>query len=78
MARAKITIEDITAMKEAYITPVQAADVLGCNSYAINVAARSLETRNLIGFPVIKIGTRCKIPRIPFLRYMGVEVAGDE
>lgn len=75
-SRAKTTLEDIMRMDRPYLVPVEVADVLGCSSYAINVAAKKAETRDMLGFPVVKIGTRCKIPRIPFLHYMGVE-AGE-
>lgn len=73
-SRTKCTLNDIIRMEEAFLTPAQVADVLGCSNYAINVAARTAETRQQLGFPVIRIGNRCKIPRIPFLHYMGVEV----
>lgn len=70
----KAALERIAQMDDTYLTPAQAATVLGCSSYAINVATRTAEGREALGFPVIRLGSRCKIPRIPFLRAMGMEV----
>ena len=47
--------------------------MLGCSQYAINCAARSEEGRKRLGFPPMMIGNRCKIPRIPFLAFMGYQ-----
>ena len=71
-------LTDIMQMTEAYLTPAQVAQVLGCSGYAINVAARTPEGREALGFPVIKVGSRCKVPRVPFLRYMGITVEDTE
>lgn len=66
-----MTIEEIRASDKVFLTPAEAAPVLGCDPYLIRVAAK--EGTNL-GFPVVRIGTRTKIPRIPFLRTLGYEV----
>lgn len=71
MAQAVKTLEDIAQLDSYYLVPAQVAPVLGCGQYAINCAAKSKEGRERLGFPVMMIGTRCKIPRIPFLQYMG-------
>ena len=42
------------------------------NPQAIRIMAR--ENPAALGFPVVVIGTRTKIPRVPFLRY----VLGDK
>lgn len=73
-AKVSQALQEIIDMDAAYLTPVQVAKVLGCNSYMINVASRTPQGREDLGFPVIKLGNRCKVPRIPFLQYMGVEV----
>lgn len=71
MAQAVKTLEDIAQLDSYYLVPAQVAPVLGCGQYAINCAAKSEEGRKRLGFPVTMIGSRCKIPRIPFLQYMG-------
>lgn len=56
-----------------YLTPAEAAGVLGCDPYKISVMAATEAGRRDLGFPVIRLGKHTKIPRIPFLRYMGWE-----
>ena len=53
------------------LSPADVAPVLGCQPYAINVAAK--ENPGRLGFPVRKIGNRVKIPRRAFLRWAGYE-----
>ena len=57
------------------LSPADVAPVLGCNPYAINVAARA--NPDALGFPVCRIGNRVKIPRRAFLRWAGYEATGD-
>lgn len=61
--KAKKLIND----PRAVITPQDAADILQCSRYAINVMVKSGECP----FPAMMVGTRVKIPRIPFLQYLG-------
>lgn len=78
-------LADIARLTKDFITPTQAAAVLGCNPYTLNMMAHDAKRRADIGFPVILIGSRVKIPRIPFLQTMGwsgeevlhVEVAAE-
>lgn len=66
-----MTIDEMRASREAFLTPSDIADVLGSNPQAIREQARS--DPKLLGFNVIVIGTRTKIPRIPFLKFIGEE-----
>lgn len=61
-------IEKIQQMDTATITPDMAAKVLQCNPISLRVAAR--QRPELLGFPVIVMGTRVRIPRIPFLNFL--------
>lgn len=74
-----MTLQEIAQLDKAYLTPAQAAPVLKCNPYFISLMAKTEENRQALGFPVIRMGTRTKIPRIPFLHYMGWkgEIAGE-
>lgn len=65
------TLEDIARLEADFLIPSQVAAVLGCDQYMINVASRTAKGREHLGFPVIRIGNRVKIPRRPFLAYMG-------
>lgn len=66
-----MTIDEILALNRATLTPAEAASVIGCDPQAIRMAARDMPEKLL--FPVIRVGTRTKIPRIPFLRALGYE-----
>lgn len=72
MDRAKAIVRIATTDKEM-LTPAEVAPVLGCQPYAINVAAREHPER--LGFPVCVLGTRVKIPRQAFLRWMRGEAS---
>lgn len=56
-----MTRDDIRRMDRAVITPAIAAQVLGCDPAYIRVAARDAPEQ--LGFPVVRIGSRTKIPR---------------
>ena len=49
------------------ISSSEAAKVLHCAPYLLNVKAKKCA----LPFPAFFVGNRLKIPRIPFLRYLG-------
>lgn len=59
-------IEYLKTLTRAFIRADEAAKVLGCNPNSIRQAARLRP--ELLGFPVIVIGNRVKIPKGPFLK----------
>lgn len=61
-------LEEVRAWDKPVITPAEAAKVLGCDPHYIRVAAR--QCPEALGFPVILIGTRTKIPRLPFIHFL--------
>lgn len=63
------TLQDLICSEKDFFTPSDVAGVLGVNPYTINIMVRDCPEQ--LGFPAFKIGTRVKIPRIPFLRKMG-------
>ncbi len=63
-----MTIEQIEALDREMLIPSEIAEILGCNSYAINVAAK--KEINPFPFPLIRLGNRVKIPRRAFLKAM--------
>jgi hypothetical protein len=65
----QMTIKEIQAADRPYLTPDDVAGVLECDPHAIRLAAR--DNPEQLGFPVMRVGRRTKIPRIPFLRFMG-------
>lgn len=55
-----------------YFTAEEVSGVLGMDPHTIRLTAR--QRPELLGFPTIITGTRVRIPRIPFLRFMGVNI----
>lgn len=67
-----MTLTELAGMADKhYLIPREVAPLLNVSPYTINVAAQNPETRDKLGFPVIITGTRVRIPRIPFLHFMG-------
>lgn len=69
MTKAETALEALIVSDKLMLTPSDVAPVLGCDPYAINIQAR--EDASKLGFPVIMIGTRVKIPRLSFLQFIG-------
>ena len=66
-----MTLDEIRNSTKEVLTPADIADVLNCDAQDIRVQARTAPER--LGFPVIIIKSRTKIPRIPFLRFLGAD-----
>lgn len=64
-----MTIEEIIKSDKEFLIPEDVAEILAVNPHSIRVMAKTRP--DLLGFKVIVIGTRTKIPRIPFLKYLG-------
>lgn len=67
-----MSLDDIRKIDREFLTPAQVAEVLGCDPHGIRVWAR--QRPEGLGFPVCIVGHRIKIPKVPFLRFMGVDV----
>ena len=67
-----MNIEQILKSTKEVLTADDVSEVLACNPHDIRVKAR--QRPDLLGFPVIVMGSRVKIPRRAFLKFMGVEV----
>lgn len=63
-----MTLQELEQLETEVLTPTQVAPILGCQPYTINVAVRN--GKNPFPFPVIKMGTRVRIPKRPFIRFM--------
>ena len=64
-----MTLEEIKASDAVFLTPAEISPVLGCHTQFIREMARAKP--ELLGFPVCVIGTRTRIPRKPFLAFIG-------
>lgn len=65
-----MTIEQIQNSTKLFLTPVEVALVIGSDPHTVRCTAR--QRPELLGFPFMFSGNRMKIPRIPFLRFLGV------
>ena len=65
------TLTDLKAETKEMLVAEDVCAVLQCDPHWVRQAAR--ERPELLGFPVVVMRNRVKIPRIPFLRFMGVE-----
>ena len=63
-----MTLEDIERLPKEILVPTDIAPILGCTPYAINVATR--DGKNPFPFPIIRMGTRVRIPKRPFIKAM--------
>lgn len=63
-----MTLEEARNYHKEILTPVQVSEILGCDPQELRMQAR--ERRDLLGFPIICVGNRVKIPRLAFLAYM--------
>lgn len=64
----RVTLADVKAMDDVFITPAVAGQVIGADPQGIRVQAQTDATK--LGFPVVVVGTRVKIPRLPFVRFI--------
>ena len=64
-----MTLAEIKETDEVFLTPSDIATVLGSDAQTIRDMAKSDPAK--LGFQVTVIGTRVKIPRKPFLKWIG-------
>lgn len=70
-----MTLEQLAQIPREYLIPSEVAPVLGVDPYSITVMVREDKRtgQNSFPFPTMRIGTRTKIPKRPFLAAMGYE-----
>lgn len=61
-------LDRIEALPKDMLVPADVAKFLGCSPYTINVCTEG--GRNPFPFPVIRMGRRVRIPKIPFIQAM--------
>lgn len=70
------TIEDLVASDKQFFTAADVSGVLGADPNKIRETAK--QHPELLGFPVVRIGNRVKIPRKPFLHLFAEEKIGGQ
>ena len=63
-----MTLTEIKALDKPMLTPQEVAEVLGCDAQDVRVQARQCPER--LGFNVCVIGSRVKVPRLAFIRWV--------
>ena len=71
-----MTLEDIEKLDKEMLVPTDIAPILGCSPYTINVATK--DGKNPFPFPVVRMGTRVRIPKRPFIKAMRGETNENE
>lgn len=69
-----MTLDEIKSSDKVLLTPADIAEALGVDAQGIRIMAREQPER--LGFPVTVVGRGghgIRIPRVPFLRFMGYE-----
>ena len=62
-----MTIQEIKATEKAFLTCADIAPAIGSDPHALRLEARKPNSR--LGFPVLLIGTRVKIPTEGFVAW---------
>lgn len=67
------TLSELTAKTDReWYTADEICSVLNMDPQTLRLTAK--QRPYLLAFPVLVTGTRVRFPRIPFLRYMGVDI----
>ena len=70
------TLQEVKDCPKDILVPTDIAPLLNCKAYNINVAAK--QDPALLGFPVIVMGSRVRIPKAGFIRFMEGLQPGEE
>lgn len=65
-----MTLQEIKSSTKIFLTPAEIAPILGSDPHTVRCTAK--QRPDLLGFDFIFTGNRMKIPRIPFLRFLGM------
>ncbi len=63
-----MTLEQLEMLDKEMLVPTDIAPILGCKPYTINVATK--DGKNPFPFPIVRTGTRVRIPKRPFIKAM--------
>jgi len=63
-----LTLKELEQIDRDYFVPNQICGVLGCDPHYIRLQAQ--RRPEALGFNVIVMGSRIRIPKIPFLQYI--------
>lgn len=64
-----MTIDQVIISDKLFLTPADVCQILKCDPQAIRAQAHSDPSK--LGFPIIVMNRRIRIPREAFLKYLG-------
>ena len=67
-----MTLDEIKQSDKVFLTPADIAPIIRSDPQTIRIMARDCPER--LGFPVCRTGKLTKIPRKPFLAFIGEDV----
>jgi len=67
-----MTLDEIISSDKHFLTPADIAPLIRCDPNYIRVAAKNNPAS--LGFPVMRSGRNTKIPRMAFLKFLGVDL----
>jgi hypothetical protein len=70
-----MNIQDIKHSEAAFLTAKDIADIMRVDPQSIRNQAKKNPVA--LGFPICFVGNQLKIPRIPFLKFIGEESTMD-
>ena len=71
-----MTLDELEKLDKEMLVPADIAPILGCSPYSINVVTR--DGKNPFPFPIIRMGTRVRIPKKPFIKAIRGEEIKNE
>lgn len=66
----KMTYEELLTTEKNVLTAEEAAGLLGCTAQLLRMKARDPEKRRTLGFPIMAIGSRVKIPTRGLIKFL--------
>ena len=70
-----MTLDELEKLPKEMLVPSDIAPILGCTPYTINVVTK--DGSNPFPFPIIRMGTRVRIPKMPFIKAMRGETNNE-
>lgn len=70
-----MTIEEVQRSSKLLLSANDIAPIIGADPQSIRMCARECPMK--LGFPVMVIGVRTHIPRLPFLHWLGLKGAEE-
>lgn len=68
-----MTVDEIRQSEKLLLSPQEVGPLLNMHPQTINLKAKN----GTLPFPFIRSGNRTKIPRLPLMRWLGIEEGGQ-